>query len=122
MNFQVLLSKMEEWLYEEGEEASQKVYNSKLHDLRTVIEKPINARQKAQADKLRKEAEAVAAAAAAEAAAAAAAAPPSEPIVETPADPDTSLGKTADDGGDSPLEPMNVDEKESITKDTPTAV
>ncbi len=43
--FQNLLVETEEWLYNEGEDATRETYDSKLSDLKSTIETPIQQRR-----------------------------------------------------------------------------
>jgi molecular chaperone DnaK (HSP70) len=45
LSFQSQLAETEEWLYGDGEEATKEKYDDKLHNLRNVIETPINQRR-----------------------------------------------------------------------------
>ncbi|KAI6220156.1 hypothetical protein M3Y95_01055100 [Aphelenchoides besseyi] len=49
--FRELLTKTEDWLYGDGEDASREEYEKKLAELREVIEPPISKRQREKADK-----------------------------------------------------------------------
>jgi len=54
-NSQQLLSETEEWLYNEGEDASRSAYDDKLQELRSTIEGPINKRQREHEESLAKQ-------------------------------------------------------------------
>ncbi|KAI1710338.1 hsp70 protein domain-containing protein [Ditylenchus destructor] len=58
IQFQSLLEKMEQWLYEDGEDATRQEYEDKLNDLVGTIEAPIRKRQKELEEKQRKKREA----------------------------------------------------------------
>lgn len=49
--FQNLLVETEEWLYNEGEDAAREAYDSKLSNLKSVIETPIQQRRREQEEK-----------------------------------------------------------------------